>query len=90
MRVADADVKKMVEKVNQIHTKVAVIEVKTTSMESHLKDQNGKLNDHDTKIGNLEIAQKGLDTKMWVMIFVAGSGGTIFGAVASSLIGGII
>lgn len=76
MRINDSDVKKMVERVGTIHTKVAVIETKVTSIEKHLAVQNTRLNKHATKIQDIEVTQENFKVgQKYMMIIVGGIGG---------------
>lgn len=72
----DADVKRMVVKVNDIHTKVAVIETKVKSIDKHLEVQNNRLNKHASKIQDVELSQENFKvSQKYTMIIVGGLGG---------------
>ena len=90
MRVADRDIKGLIQKVNEIHTKTRVIEEKCKSMDKHLEIQNNRLNKHAADIGDIKITQENLKVRMYLVLFIgAGLGGTIGSVITKFVLGGI-
>lgn len=86
MRLADAEIKKMYQKVGDIHTDVAVIKKQVDTIEEHLKVQNGRLTTHAKSIQKIEISQTELKTRMWILLLVGSSGGGFIGYILGSVL----
>ncbi len=86
MKINDGDFKEMVCKIDNINTKVEVIVSQITNIESHLKTQDVNLKDHETNISSLRVKTEGLNSKMWVFLFIGG----IIGSAVMGIYFGIL
>jgi len=90
LRVNDRDIKCMVQKVNEIHTKVAVIETKCTNMENQLNTQSSRLTSHANAIKGIQLEQAEIRAKMWLLMVVSGSGGGLIGYIIGKVASGFL
>ena len=86
MRLNDANVKMMYQKVNETHTQVAVIGEKIDNIENHLSVQNSRLCKHAGAIEKLKIGQTELKTRMWILLLLGSSGGGFIGYILGSVL----
>jgi len=86
MRVNDKDIKNMMSKVNDIHLKTKVIEVKLGNIEEHIKTQNGKVSKNQQDIENLKVNQEGLKTKVWFLSAALGVTGGFIGMIGGYVV----
>ena len=72
----DRDLKEMVVKIGDIHSKVGIIEEKCTNMEEHLQTQNSRLDKHADRLRNAELKQEGFSaSQKYILLMVGGVGG---------------
>ena len=86
MRLGDSEVKSMYVKINEIHTKTKVIETKVNAMETHMANQNGRLNKQSEEIKGLQIQDANMKGQTSVFLLIGGGVGGLIGAVIMFLV----
>lgn len=86
----------LLDKLNRIYTKIEIIEMQVKEANKHLETQNGRIEKHEDElkdsnqeINDLKVNQRGMETKIWVFLFLGTSiGGLISAFLIKFLLGG--